>query len=98
MDEFWFKYVYQVKMENCKNITAISAPNQVQLFHILYHTMTLLFIWMKNQKKYVNLVPIISFQKNFLQNIQNFGKLNFSIPNQISKATYQSTEYYLLSS
>lgn len=28
-DEFWFKYVHQVKLENCKNITAICAPNQV---------------------------------------------------------------------
>ena len=29
MDEFWFKYAHQVKLENCKNITAICAPNQV---------------------------------------------------------------------
>ena len=35
-EEFWFKYVHQVKLENCKNITAISAPNQVTL--VLYYT------------------------------------------------------------
>ena len=33
MDEFWFKYAHQVKLENCKNITAICAPNQVGPTH-----------------------------------------------------------------
>ena len=35
MDEFWFKYAHQVKLENCKNITAICAPNQVGPTRIL---------------------------------------------------------------
>ena len=29
-EDFWFKSVHQVKMGNCKNITAIGAHNQVK--------------------------------------------------------------------
>ncbi len=37
-DEFWFKYVHQVKLENCKNITAICAPNQVKMCPLPFST------------------------------------------------------------
>ena len=44
MDEFWFKYAHQVKLENCKNITAICAPNQVGPTYLSRHSTLLVLI------------------------------------------------------